>query len=88
VPEIARERFAPREHERDVQPQYWTELGFVPIIGGDSDIGLGFGELSALARLDPPHVPYAWRVESGAMITFKPTGGATLAGLRIPYQDY
>ena len=69
-----------REHE--------TELGFVPIIGGDSDIGLGVGELSALARLDPPHVPYAWRLESGAMITFKPTGGATLAGLRIPYQDY
>ena len=65
-----------------------TELGFVPIVGGDSDIGLGVGELSALARLDPLHLPYAWRLESGAMITFKPNGVSMLTGLRFPYQDY
>ncbi len=62
-----------------------TDVGVVPLIGGSSDIGLGGGEISSIARLAPGHDPYLWRIESGAFITFKP---ATDDGVRVPYQDY
>jgi len=62
-----------------------TEVGAVPLLGGDSDIGFGGGELSSITRLAPGYVPYRWRVESGALITFKGSAGD---GLRVPYQDY
>jgi hypothetical protein len=56
----------------------------VPLVGGDSDIGFGGGELSSLTRLAPGRTPYVWHLESGALITFRPGGG----GVQIPYQDY
>jgi hypothetical protein len=62
-----------------------TEVGVVPLAGGDSDIGFGGGELSSITRLRPGDEPYRWRIESGALITFKPPAGS---GLRIPYEDY
>jgi outer membrane protein assembly factor BamA len=63
-----------------------TELGAFPIVGGDSDIGLGVGALGALTRLDPSNPPFAWNVEAGLFATFKPPGGER--PFRLPYQDY
>jgi hypothetical protein len=62
-----------------------TEVGGVPIAGGDSDNGIGGGELSSITRLEPGYTPYRWRLESGAFITFKPPAGGAV---RVPYQDY
>lgn len=67
------------------------ELNVVPIAGGDSDIGIGFGEVSDWAGLlpGPPSavpgaVPYRWRLESEAFITFKTENDTII----IPFQDY
>jgi len=61
-----------------------TELNLIPLIGGDSDVGVGFGELSNLAGIAPGVKPFRWALESGAFISFKPRAG----GVVVPYQDY
>jgi outer membrane protein assembly factor BamA len=60
------------------------EFNIVPIVGGDSDVGLGAGEVSDWASLAPGYVPYKWRLESAAFITFKEQDGDVI----IPFQDY
>jgi hypothetical protein len=60
------------------------ELNLVPIVGGDSDVGVGFGEVSDWAGMAPGYSPYKWRLESEAFITFKEQDG----GLIVPFQDY
>ena len=60
------------------------ELNIVPIVGGDSDVGVGFGEVSDWAGMAPGYSPYKWRLESEAFITFKEQDG----GLIVPFQDY
>lgn len=65
-----------------------TEFGIVPLVGGDTDYGVGIGELSNVARLKPGVKPFAWRLESGAFISFKsgaPGSGKTFVN---PYQDF
>jgi outer membrane protein assembly factor BamA len=64
-----------------------VELGIVPLVGGDTDVGLGFGQLSTIAALDPDYKPYRWAVESAAFISFK-ARNTSQASLFIPYQDY
>lgn len=59
-----------------------TEIGFVPLVGGDTDIGIGVGFLASVARLAPGREPYVWRVESAGFISFKSSNGFT-----SPYQD-
>jgi surface antigen Omp85-like protein len=66
-------------------PEETTEVGAVPLAGGDSDIGFGGGELSSITRVMPGLTPYLWRIESGALLTVKPPAGH---GWRVPYQDY
>ena len=61
-----------------------TEFNIFPIVGGDSDVGLGFGQVSDLAHLGAVPEKYLWKVESGAFITFKTQNG----GVVVPYQDY
>jgi outer membrane protein assembly factor BamA len=61
-----------------------NDFGIVPLVGGDSDIGFGGGELSSFTRLAPGFKPYVWHLESGALITFRPGSD----GVRVPYQDY
>ena len=61
------------------------ELNIFPLIGGSSDVGVGIGEVSNWAFLEPGHAePYGWKAENGAFITFKPQAGK----LVIPFQDY
>jgi len=61
-----------------------TEIDGVPVVGGDTDIGFGIGELSGVARLEDGFTPYRWRVETGAFISFKLKDSR----LDVPYQDY
>lgn len=62
----------------------WIELTPVPIIGGDSDVGLGGGALVSIARISNIRRPYFWRVEAFAMTTLRSIDGE----LTVPYQDY
>ena len=41
-----------------------TEIGVAPFAGGDSDVGFGVGQLSAIARFEEGYAPYRWRLES------------------------
>ena len=63
-----------------------TEFGIVPIAGGNTDVGLGGGFLTNVARLDPAVSPYAWRLEAAAFITFKAKDAAPNEWAN-PYQD-
>jgi hypothetical protein len=69
-----------------------TELNFVPVVGGDSDVGIGIGVIGDLARLDPGFKPFRWRLELGAITTFKLEGaqgtGTGTGAFTIPFQDY
>jgi hypothetical protein len=61
------------------------ELNLVPLVGGDSDVGVGVGEVGDWARLQPGEGNYRWRLESGAFITFKLRDENQLI---VPFQDY
>ena len=63
-----------------------TELNFIPVVGGDSDVGVGVGGAGDLARLRPGYPPFAWRLEGAGVITFKAQEGS--GRLEIPFQDY
>jgi Omp85 superfamily domain len=60
------------------------EFNIVPIAGGDSDVGIGGGEVADLARLDPRYRPYRWKVTSEAFVTFSLLNGQVIS----PFQDY
>lgn len=62
-----------------------TEVGAVPLLGGDSDIGFGGGMLGAVTRLEPGRSPYLWNADVGGLLTVKPPNGEHW---RVPYQDY
>jgi hypothetical protein len=59
------------------------EMNIVPLLGGDSDVGIGIGELGDWARIEPGVNHYLWRLESGVFNTFKLVEG----GVITPYQD-
>lgn len=63
-----------------------TEVNILPVIGGTSDIGIGFGATGAIGRLRPGWEPYLWRLELGSMTTFKE--GLDGDGVRIPFSDH
>jgi outer membrane protein assembly factor BamA len=60
-----------------------SEFNIVPIVGGTSDIGIGVGEFSDLARVSRGCDPFLWNIESAAFISFK----GSSEGLKVPYQD-
>ena len=60
------------------------EFNIVPLVGGSSDIGLGFGQISDWVRLGPDYHPYRWLLATEAFITFKVRG----ADVIVPFQDY
>jgi outer membrane protein assembly factor BamA len=63
-----------------------TELNFIPVVGGDSDIGLGLGVVGDLARLQPDYTPYRWRLEVAALLSGRLASGGE--PFTIPFQDY
>lgn len=60
------------------------EIGVVPIIGGDSDIGLAVGAIGSVASFALGAKPYLWRAEVNALISFKHPD----TGWVVPFQDY
>lgn len=60
------------------------ELGLVPLVGGDTDVGVGFGFLSTVASVAPQVKPYVWAVESAGFFSVKRSEGSFIN----PYQDY
>jgi outer membrane protein assembly factor BamA len=65
------------------------EVGIVPLVGGDTDVGVGVGQLSSVAVVPATTTrsPYRWALESSAFISFKADTSAS-GGFLIPYQDY
>ena len=60
-----------------------TEVGFLPLVGGDTDLGIGGGAFVSVARYEPGYHPYRYRLEVAGAITFKPVAD----GLTVPFQD-
>lgn len=60
-----------------------TEFGAVPLVGGDSDNGFGFGGIASVAAPDPQRPPYRWSLEAGGFITFDTRDDRPAS----PYQD-
>jgi len=54
------------------------EFTAVPIVGGDSDVGIGGGYLASLAHVSDGVRPYVWRLESAGAIAAKFGNGAHL----------
>lgn len=57
------------EHE-----QGKMEFAALPVVGGDSDVGIGGGVITSLARVRPDLDPYLWRLEAVGMTTVKRVG--------------
>ena len=47
------------------------ETGVLPLVGGDTDIGLGVGALGSVVMLDRTHRPYRWQVQFSAFVATK-----------------
>jgi hypothetical protein len=60
------------------------DFNIVPLVGGSSDIGIGFGQTSDWVRLGPEYHPYRWRLATEAFVTFKARGDNVI----VPFQDY
>jgi len=60
-----------------------TEVGFFPLLGGGTDLGWGGGAFGSLARYEPGYIPYRYRLEAAAAITFRGDD----AGITVPYRD-
>jgi len=50
-----------------------TEIGGLPLIGGDTDNGFGAGVMGNVAHLDPRYTPYAWNLEFEGFYATKTT---------------
>ena len=48
--------------QREAEPSN-RELGLLPLIGGDTDVGLGIGAIGSLAEFDATHRPYRWQIQ-------------------------
>jgi outer membrane protein assembly factor BamA len=55
-----------------------TEFTALPVVGGDSDVGIGGGVITSLARVEPDLDPYLWRIEAVGMLTLKPSDGYSI----------
>ena len=59
------------------------EFNIFPIVGGDSDVGFGGGEISDWARVNPKTKDFSRRLENAAFITFKDRDGSLI----VPFID-
>lgn len=48
-----------------------SETGLLPLIGGDTDIGLGIGAIGSVAMFDATHHPYRWEIQFSAFAATK-----------------
>lgn len=82
---------APSTSSTATPPSTRREYGVVPLVGGDTDYGIGAGYLANVARVrtdsagSSEAAPFVWRVESAGFISFKTGGDGSVLN---PYQDY
>jgi outer membrane protein assembly factor BamA len=60
------------------------EIGALPVVAFDSNIGLGFGAIGNLASVEAGVVPYHWRLQAQAYVTVK----SGPDGLELPFQHH
>jgi len=68
-----------------VRAQSGRELNVIPVVGGDSDVGIGGGAIGDWAGLAPGRPAFQWRLELQAFVTFKLQDGNHVVS---PFQDY
>ena len=61
-----------------------TEVGLLPAINYNSDLGFGFGALAAIAQFSPGFEPFEWRIEALAYATLMDGP----SGLDVPFQSH
>jgi outer membrane protein assembly factor BamA len=61
------------------------ERALVPVVGGDTDTGIGAGAIASLARPAPGNEIFRWKLEGFAFATVRSEPGD--GGLGSPYQD-
>jgi hypothetical protein len=75
-----------KRKKKDPDDPHRLEVGVLPAVSYDIDLGLGFGALATLARFHPDFRPYRWRLEILLNATVKNTPGV---GLSLPFhEDY
>jgi hypothetical protein len=60
-----------------------TEPGLLPVVVGDTDVGVKLGIFAQLARFDGSPTPYAWRTQAFGVVSVRK--GAT--GTEMPYRE-
>jgi hypothetical protein len=69
---------------RPVAAEPTHEINGVPVIGGDSDVGVGVGGVGDWAALVTGDSGFHWRLEAAGFLTFKEQDGRAI----FPYQDF
>lgn len=64
--------------------QMKLDPALLPLVGGDSDVGLGLGLLASLARVETGKPGFTWKLTATSITTFLPSDGS----IRVPFQDY
>lgn len=59
------------------------EFNIFPVVGGDSDVGIGVGQISDLARLGLEPGSFRWRLEDATFVTFKVRNSSLI----VPFLD-
>lgn len=61
-----------------------VEVGALPALSYDTDLGLGFGLIGSVARFSPGYRPYRWRLELLLSANAKRAPGK---GIEVPFHD-
>jgi outer membrane protein assembly factor BamA len=59
------------ETQEGVQPEDKQEIGFVPLLGGSTDVGYGIGALGTVALINPYYLPNKWNLQFGGFFATK-----------------
>ncbi|HEY0707666.1 MAG TPA: BamA/TamA family outer membrane protein [Polyangia bacterium] len=60
------------------------EFAVVPLVGGDTDIGIGAGAIASMARPARGDLAFRWKLEGAAFISAQREAGA----FNFPFQDF
>jgi hypothetical protein len=60
------------------------EFAFVPLVGGDTDIGIGAGAVGTMARTAPGDAAFRWKLEGSAFLSVQRENNETTS----PFQDF
>lgn len=62
-----------------------TEVGALPALAYDSDLGFGFGAVGTLARFEEGYAPYRWRLEAQAFTSIDSDAAGEVV---VPFHDH